>query len=796
LLLLFSPSWGKPVTPEDAVQAVAGWLVIDGRPLEENLGAVSARVRMYGDASEVFSRDQALYYAVFLEPKGIVFVPADDQVEPIPAWQPDAGDYDPSENGPFQALVIADLKGRVKSARNAEAKLHGKLHGLSAEPSEEQEKWNRLRAAKAPKSEAKGEVRSQASSVSDLRVGPLLQSAWDQTAKSPLYNYYTPGNYVAGCVATAMGQVMRYFKYPQAGIGTKSFSFTVDDKPRSGTTRGGDGRGGPYRWDAMPFQPGNSATTAERQNIGALLFDIGISVKSSYTLDETGATMALAFKRLTDTFRYSNAVYGATASRTRLLPIPSEVLNRMVNSNLDAGLPVLLGITGAEGGHAIAADGYGYSASTLYHHLNMGWGGPDNAWYALPRIETSPQFSTVNGCVYNVYPTGKGEIISGRVLDSSGAPISGATVSLTGSAVASATTDAKGIFAFAKLPSNGTYTLTAKKAGYTFGRQTTRTGQSVSPQVSLDGGVAIPGSNACGNMWNVTLRAASGGSNPTPQPTPTPPPSPGVVPVLGITVSPKTMTLGIGEYYRPTVTISPSNAADKTVTWTTHNKYVVDLVKDSSGQLFLKGVSAGTAQITFKALGGTNLSASMTVTVKSNSASTPAVPARAITVSPKTMTLGVGEYYRPAVTFSPSNVTDKTVTWTTDNKYVVDLVKASGMIYLKGVARGTARITLKAQGGTNVSTSMTVTVKTGYSLADEYSLDNSDNSLDEKDDDAIRSLDDDIPAAAPSESHYSLSEFSDEGTEDKQGCDVGLGLLALVPAGVFAARRRRTAIFL
>jgi hypothetical protein len=627
--------------------------------------------------------------------------------------------------------------------------------------------------------------------VSDLRVGALLQSVWDQDAKPPLYNYYTPGNYAAGCVAVAMGQVMRHFRHPQAGIGLKTFPFTVDGKSRSGTTRGGDGRGGPYKWDGIPLRPGSSATAAERQNIGALLFDAGIAVKSGYTLDETGATMALAFKRLTDTFQYSNAVYGATASRVQLLRISPDVLNRMVNSNLDAGLPVLLGITGTEGGHAAVADGYGYSAATLYHHLNMGWGGSDNAWYALPKIDASTPFGAINGCIYNLYRTGKGEIVSGRVLDTAGAPVSGAEVSLTGSAVATATTNAKGIFAFTKLPSNGAYTLTAKKAGYSFKRQTAKTGRSVSPRISAEGGVVIPGSNACGNVWNVVVRAESG-SNPAPNPTPTPnpAPNPGTVPAANVAVSPKTITLAIGEYYKPTVKVSPSNA-DKTVLWTTHNKYVVDLIKDSSGQLFLKGMSGGTTQITFKAQGRADVSASMTVTVKSNAASKPPViPVTAIGVSPKTMTLGTGEYYRPTVTFFPSPATEKTVTWTTDNKYVADFVKQSGMVYLKGIQAGTTRVTLKAHGGTGVYASMTVTVKpksgSGSVKSREYATH----------EDAIRSLDDDLEILAPFELYGlgdsdEINEKDENNEKDGKGCDTGLGLLALIPAAFALGKQRR-----
>jgi hypothetical protein len=763
LLLLASPSWGKPVAPNEAAEAVKGWLSIENSPLEEKLGSVSAKVRMYGNASEVFSEGEALYYAIFLQPRGIVFVPADDLVEPILAWQPDAADYDPGENSPFQTLVIADLKGRVEAARNTEAKF--RALGTDRGSSEERDKWNRLRAAKNAQDGVSRSSASQgrASSVSDLRVAAFLQSAWDQTAKPALYNYYTPENYVAGCVATSMGQVLRYFKHPQAGIGAKTFSFAVDDKARSGTTRGGDGRGGPYKWDGMPLRPGGAATTAERQNIGALLFDIGISVKSNYTLEETGATIALAFKRLTDTFQYSNAVYGAIASRAKLLPIAPDVLNRMINPNLDAGLPVLLGITGEEGGHAVVTDGYGYSASTLYHHLNMGWGGSDNVWYALPRIDASSfRFGAVNGCVYNLYRTGQGEIVSGRVLDVSGAPVSGAEVTLTGSGFASVTTDSKGIFAFTRLPSNASYTLIAKKTGYVFGRQTVKTERSASPQISNDGGVVVPGSNACGNVWNVALRATSGSS-------PEPPASnPRGVPVTGLTVSPKTMTLGSGEYYRPVMTVFPPNATNKEITWTTNNKHVVDLVKNSSGQLFLKGMSAGATQVLFKAQGGTDVSAVMTVTVKSNSASTPvgAVPVTAITVSPKTMTLGIGDYYRPTVTFSPSNATEKTVTWTTDNRYVVDFVKESGRIYLKGVGAGTARVTVRAHGGANASASMTVAVKPNagsrVSGKEEYGL--SEDTLDES---AV----------------IALSEVIETDSESYGvGCSAGYGLLVLLPA--------------
>ena len=83
---------------------------------------------------------------------------------------------------------------------------------------------------------------------------------------------------------------------------------------------------------------------------------------------------------LKNVFKYSNSICGGDGTDNI-----GAGLTTMLNPNLDAGFPCLLGIyCGSAGGHAIVADGYGYDSSTLYHHLNMGWSGVDTAWYNLP----------------------------------------------------------------------------------------------------------------------------------------------------------------------------------------------------------------------------------------------------------------------------------------------------------------------------------------------------------------------------------------------------------------------------
>ena len=182
---------------------------------------------------------------------------------------------------------------------------------------------------------------------------------------------------------------------------------------------------------------------------------------------------------LVSTFHYSNSVYGYNNNNNI-----GAGLTAMINPNLDWGNPVILGIENSSNntGHAVVADGYGYQSSTLYHHLNLGWAGVSDAWYNLPNIDSSPySFNVVDTTIYNIYMSGSGEIISGRVTDTnSGTPISGATVTAvkSGGGTYQATTNTKGIYAIAKVPSNSTYTVSVTRSGYSFTSQATSTGQS------------------------------------------------------------------------------------------------------------------------------------------------------------------------------------------------------------------------------------------------------------------------------------------------------------------------------
>jgi hypothetical protein len=499
IILLFwgvSDTWARPTTPDEAKTVVQGWLSLGATPLMTSMGQQVKEVKTYS-SEEGFD----LYFVVYLNPAGFVIVPADDLVEPIIAFLPE-GTYDPSPTNPLGALVSQDVQARVLTARLLESlSLAAEFLPQESQDAENnQKKWTRLQT---PLEFLTPETFGL-TSISDVRISPLVQTKWSQStvSGSACYNYYTPpyaagnsSNYVCGCVATAMSQLMRFWQYPTAGVGTTSFTIYVDGVAQTEHLRGGNGSGGAYNWSSMPLVPGSSTATAQRQAIGALTHDAGVAVNMKYTSGESSA-QHIGATTLRTTFGYSNAKLGMSS-----YDIPATVRNNMVNPNLDAGYPVLFGIFASRGGHAIVCDGYGYNLSTPYHHLNMGWSGLDDAWYNLPNITTTNyNFVRIAQCAYNVYVTGSGELISGRVLSSNGTPVSGVTVTAvkTGGGTYTATSNNNGIYALAKVPSGSSYNLSASKSGYTFDSHT------VSTLTSTDN------STTCGNLWGIDFTGSTG----------------------------------------------------------------------------------------------------------------------------------------------------------------------------------------------------------------------------------------------------------------------------------------------
>lgn len=478
------PAWSRPTTDAEAQRAVDGWLALDKRPLKARMGILTRQVRAFQDTA-----GNVNYFVVSQEPAGFVVVSGDDLLEPIVAFAPQ-GTFDPSTDNPLYNLLQHDLPGRLAQARGkeAEAQARGGQFVPQGLHRQARQKWRTLQQSYA----TDPGLSYSLPSISDLRVSPLVQSKWAQgnEGSTYCYNLYTPNHYVCGCVATALAQVMRFFALPTLAVGTPAFTIYVNGIPQTASLRGGNGSGGPYDWADMVLDPNSATGDVQRQAIGALTYDAGVAVQMQYAADGSGAYSQYVATALTGPFGYSNARFGTNYNYS----LPSANLTSMINPNLDAGFPAILGITSSSAGHEIVVDGYGYTSSTLYHHLNLGWAGTADAWYNLPTINAGGyNFNAVPDCTYNIFPQGLGEIISGRVLDAGGNPISGAKVTAvqTGGGSYSATSNSQGIYALAKIPSASTYIITPSQSGSTFYSRTVTTGTSINY------------GTASGNLWGI-----------------------------------------------------------------------------------------------------------------------------------------------------------------------------------------------------------------------------------------------------------------------------------------------------
>jgi hypothetical protein len=213
---------------------------------------------------------------------------------------------------------------------------------------------------------------------------PLLQTNWGQGTG---YNNFTPnqncsqysnGHTPSGCVATATAQVMRYFEWPNS-----------------------------YNWSSMPNNFGNN-------NVSQLMTDIGNASLMDYGCDGSGTKLI----RLVNPYPWNNDnpmknIFGYNAANF------GDYNYNVVLNELILNKPVILsggekkyfaGLVPYYGdGHAWIADGYsrGYECfydnngnvdggySFLYLHINWGWGGFLNGYFAFNNFSVNGIHTTI-----------------------------------------------------------------------------------------------------------------------------------------------------------------------------------------------------------------------------------------------------------------------------------------------------------------------------------------------------------------------------------------------------------------
>ena len=319
--------------------------------------------------------NNSVYYVFNINKKGFVIVAADDIVYPILGYSFESS-YGTENQPPEFKTWMKRYKDQIIYFRKVKA----------TQSKDIKEAWNSLGFL----NKSRAFIKSGAKIIL-----PLLTSTWDQ---GTYYNEMCPSDaagpdgYVwAGCVATAMAQVMYYWKYPLQGTGSNSYSLP-DYGPISanfGSTT--------YDWTAMP-----NNVTSSNSAVAELIFHCGVSVDMYYSPDGSGANVysffgSSSYSALPDYFKYSTDIEHESKSS-----YSTSGWENLLKSELDNKRPMLYSGSSSEGGHAFVCDGYDASDN---FHFNWGWSGYNNGYFYIESLNPgSSDFNSGQEALLKVYP--------------------------------------------------------------------------------------------------------------------------------------------------------------------------------------------------------------------------------------------------------------------------------------------------------------------------------------------------------------------------------------------------------
>ena len=199
-------------------------------------------------------------------------------------------------------------------------------------------------------------------------VKPLVTAKWSQTTP---YNDQCPKvsgtATLVGCGATAMSQIMYFWKWPAKGHGQHSYQW-------NNTTLSCNFSESVYDWSDMINTYTTTTASYKKKAVAKLCSDVGISINMNYGISSSGTYSDLVPDALTSYFGYDKSAEYVERNAAN-----TTIWDDMLKTELDAGRPIFYsGSDPSMGGHAFICDGYSVND---YFHFNFGWGGNGNAYF-------------------------------------------------------------------------------------------------------------------------------------------------------------------------------------------------------------------------------------------------------------------------------------------------------------------------------------------------------------------------------------------------------------------------------
>ena len=185
----------------------------------------------------------------------------------------------------------------------------------------------------------------------------------------------------------------------------------------------------------------------------------------------------------------------------------------------------------------------------------------------------------------------------------------------------------------------------------------------------------------------------------------------GIISLKSISLNKTEISLMEGQTERLTVSYQPENATNKNIKWASSDSTVASV----SDQGIVTANKTGTAEITAEASNGYKVSCKVTVRASQQHKTVESLLQKVenIKITGLSNNIAAGKKVKLTATITPTNVANKSVTWTTSNKKVAT-VNASGVVSINKKAAGkSVTITATAKDGSGKKASYKIKVMKG-----------------------------------------------------------------------------------
>lgn len=333
----------RPLSEREARQVASRFFVSRGLDVQMQRQPVTAST-----ARRAPSATPAYYVYNNTEagmPRGFVIVSGDDRALPVLGYS-DSGAYDPANVPPAMQEWLETMAAELGEL--------GEDDGTSYAP-------HRALGGK---------------------IAPMVTSNWDQNEP---YNLQLPNSQdgnraVTGCVATAMAQIMYYHRCP-AGSCTAIPEYTTETqsiyRPGLAATT--------FDWANMRDNYKDTDTGTPANAVAKLMLYCGQAVEMDYKNGVSSASSHDIPKVFQNYFGFARSIRIVQREQ-----FTREAWEELLYAELKAKRPVVYsGATMANSGHAFVCDGY--DNTTGLFHINWGWSGGSNGYYALSALTTKIQ---------------------------------------------------------------------------------------------------------------------------------------------------------------------------------------------------------------------------------------------------------------------------------------------------------------------------------------------------------------------------------------------------------------------